>query len=230
MIPKRVEDLRGTVFGKLTVISYKGTTSCSRKRHRWEVQCLCGRKKTLTRCNIKKNLTGCGSCLNPVEDMGDYIRVDVSTETYPNTYTILDKECKYLFESVRWSAYRKTSEGLTYVSTNSRNYKSTELHNVVNDTPEGMHTDHISGNTLDNRKENLRTVTPQDNTRNSSRSKNNTSGITGVSLKADGTYRAYITVNRKQIHLGNFSDKIRAIVARLTAEMKYGFHKNHGRA
>ena len=33
----------------------------------------------------------------------------------------------------------------------------------------------------------------------------------------------------KQIHLGYFDDKKDAIAARKAAEVKYGFHKNHGR-
>ena len=41
--------------------------------------------------------------------------------------------------------------------------------------------------------------------------------------------RAAIKVDGKQIHLGHFTKKALAIVARSEAEIKYGFHKNHGR-
>lgn len=52
--------------------------------------------------------------------------------------------------------------------------------------------------------------------------KNSTTGYKGVSYqKKLGTYRAYITINRKQIHLGSFPTIEEAIKARKAAEEKY---------
>ena len=52
--------------------------------------------------------------------------------------------------------------------------------------------------------------------------KNSTTGHKGVSyLKKTGTYRAYITINRKQIHFGNFATITEAVKARKAAEEKY---------
>lgn len=52
--------------------------------------------------------------------------------------------------------------------------------------------------------------------------KNSTTGHKGVSFMPQyGTYRAYITVHRKQIHLGCFRDIADAIKARKAAEEKY---------
>jgi len=59
---------------------------------------------------------------------------------------------------------------------------------------------------------------------------NNTSGVTGVYWnKRDRKWQAMIKVNNKQIHLGYFEGKTEAITARKIAEIKYGFHPNHGK-
>jgi hypothetical protein len=51
----------------------------------------------------------------------------------------------------------------------------------------------------------------------------NTSGVTGVNwLKKNKKWRAYITVDNKQINLGSFENKEDAIKARKDAEIKYG--------
>ncbi len=90
--------------------------------------------------------------------------------------------------------------------------------------------DHINGIRTDNRISNIRLVTPADNQRNQSIYKNNTSGVMGVSwIKAEGKWRAYIQVNGVKKHLGYFNKKELAIETRKNAEIKYGFHANHGK-
>ena len=90
--------------------------------------------------------------------------------------------------------------------------------------------DHINGVKDDNRIENLRVVTSVENARNAAISKNNTSGVMGVRWYEDKSkWRAVIQCNGKSIHLGYFTSKDDAIAARADAEVKYGFHENHGR-
>ncbi|WP_422383304.1 HNH endonuclease [Roseibium album] len=90
--------------------------------------------------------------------------------------------------------------------------------------------DHIDGNPSNNRIENLRDVDAVGNGRNQKRRNTNKSGQMGVCPTKDGEqWRAYITVKGKQIYLGHFRNKDRAIAARKSAELKYGFHPNHGR-
>jgi len=64
--------------------------------------------------------------------------------------------------------------------------------------------DHIDGNTLDNRKCNLRLATPTENARNSRKAKGKwTSRYKGVSWsRVDRRWRAEIRVNGKIVYLG----------------------------
>lgn len=90
--------------------------------------------------------------------------------------------------------------------------------------------DHIDGNGLNNKWDNLRNVTPQENLRNQKLNAKNTSGQMGVWLiKKRQKWCAEIKVNSKKIHLGTFARKSEAIKARKHAERKYNFHPNHGR-
>lgn len=73
-----------------------------------------------------------------------------------------------------------------------------------------VHTDHINGDGLDNRKNNLRIVTPSQNQHNSKRRTDNTTGFKGVSKRKDGGYRAYLFFNGKQIYLGGAKTTIQA--------------------
>lgn len=90
--------------------------------------------------------------------------------------------------------------------------------------------DHINGVRHDNRWSNLRSVTHQENSKNSQRKRNNTSGVSGVYWSADrGKWQAQIKVNYKMLYLGRFNDFNEAVAARLEAEERHGFHPNHGR-
>ena len=91
------------------------------------------------------------------------------------------------------------------------------------------HMDHINHIRSDDRWCNLREVTQQENNKNKTMQTNNTSGVMGVHWKkAISKWGAKIVVNKKQIHIGYYSSINKATSARKAAEVKYGFHKNHG--
>ena len=67
--------------------------------------------------------------------------------------------------------------------------------------------DHINGNGLDNRKENLRLCNSTQNAANTGLWSTNTSGYKGVRLqKRTGKYEAYIIIKNRPNHLGTFTD------------------------
>jgi len=82
------------------------------------------------------------------------------------------------------------------------------MHRIVNQTPEGLQTDHIDRDKLNNRKSNLRTVTHQQNAMNQTSYKNSTSIYKGVWWdKQRNGWQAQIGHNGKHTCLGIFSNE-----------------------
>lgn len=79
------------------------------------------------------------------------------------------------------------------------------MHRVILSTPKGLLVDHVNGDRLDNRRENLRNCTFVDNARNAKRHASNASGFKGVYWnKREKKWKGHIRTNNKSIHLGYF--------------------------
>ena len=90
--------------------------------------------------------------------------------------------------------------------------------------------DHINGDPSDNRIENLRDVTRQENNKNKCKPRNNKSGHIGVYwFKRGEKWQARIEVNGVNKYLGLFNVLEDAVEARRIASIKHGYHANHGR-
>ena len=93
---------------------------------------------------------------------------------------------------------------------------------ITNIDPTEKDIDHINGNSLDNRFENLRLATNADNNKNKKKHKNNKSGYKGVSWhKRIKKWQAEIQVNNKQIPLGYYTNKFYAALVYARAAKKY---------
>lgn len=86
--------------------------------------------------------------------------------------------------------------------------------------------DHINGNTLDNRKQNLRPCSHSENMQNCKKYINNTSDYKGVNF-INNKWLARIQVNNKRIFLGYFNTPEKAYEAYCEASKKY--HGEFGR-
>lgn len=106
---------------------------------------------------------------------------------------------------------RWMKESIGYVK--STKWQSVRLHRFIMNAKYGDIVDHKNCNKLDNRRENLRFATKAQNAINKNIKSNNTSNYKGVALMHKKYIRAYITVNRKQIHLGIFKTKEDAAIA-----------------
>jgi hypothetical protein len=85
--------------------------------------------------------------------------------------------------------------------------------------------DHIDGDKLNNRIDNLRVVTRKQNMENQSKPfKNNLLGVKGVKRTKNGKFQARIRSNSKLVHLGTFLDIESAQDAYMRAAAKYHTH------
>lgn len=94
----------------------------------------------------------------------------------------------------------------------------------------GEEIDHINHIRDDNRAVNLVKKKHLANGRNKSKAVNNTSGATGVYwIKKLQKWRSAIRVDDILMHLGTFDSFEAALASRKEAEIKHGFHENHGK-
>ena len=143
--------------------------------------------------------------------------------------TIVDEENFEKLSKYKWCALKKGANG-KYGHTAVRNVlnKHTRksdmilMHRLILNCPIGKQVDHINGDQLDNRKQNLRICTPSQNQHNKPKNRNNTSGFKGVTWsKSCNKWQSAICVNGKMIFLGVFSEKIDAYYAYCEASKKY---------
>ncbi len=138
---------------------------------------------------------------------------------YGSHEIILDDDID--FSILRGLHIQRNPGGNFYAKIRVKN-QNKRLHRVLINAPNDKTVDHINGNTLDNRKINLRLCTNSENLRNSKKRKTNTSGYKGVSFcKSCKKYIASITLNYKKIRLGYFEDKKEAAIAYNMAAIKY---------
>ena len=127
-----------------------------------------------------------------------------------NDYDILAKYSWYSNESSTTPyAYRSR-----WISGENRSVEIPMHHVVMNCVGRGEEVDHINGNGLDNRKENLRFVTRAQNNWNQKPRNCTSSRYKGVSWNKRREYwESYIQVNNRKHHLGSYQNEEMAALA-----------------
>jgi hypothetical protein len=125
--------------------------------------------------------------------------------------------------SLSWhivSAGSKKYLGHNFKSKGKRSY--IHLHRFIMQAPPGTYVDHINGDTLDNRKANLRLCTNAENVRNAKKKSGvHSSAYKGVCTNKHGKWVAQITVNYKNHYLGTFETEEQAHSAYCEAATKH---------
>ena len=209
----------GKKYNRLIVLS-KDTSRTYRGRFVYYLmKCECGNIRSYRIYDVVSGrIKSCG-CYNSDRSKKNIISFDMESYDYGVMYVndikiLFDKEDYDSIRTYRWSVNKNR------VMSTSRN--RILLTHLIMFPPNGMVVDHINGNTLDNRKQNLRICTIAENNKNHKIYNTNTSGTTGVYFdKQNNKWSAQIYINGKVKRLGRFADKEDAINIRKEAEKKY---------
>lgn len=150
----------------------------------------------------------------------DYAEIEITNRKNETTKVIIDLDDVDKVKQYNWCILKS---GYVVNGTNGL-----YLHRYIMDCNTNEVVDHINNDKLNNKKSNLRVCKQSDNAKNKSKSKKNTTGVTGVYIdKRTGKYYAIIQYNYKQIYLGTYETIEGAIEARKQAEIEYfGEYRN----
>lgn len=231
----------GEKYNKLTIIDFIGkrddTTSSGLF---YECKCDCGSSKIIksTLYDLKSSdIKSCGICnvvssktKNKISKSKKKHNTFIEHDLYMEGFTENGKS--FIFDKDDFNRIKDINK---YITINSLNYVlfsdkkngDFQLHRFIMglekyDKKLDIIVDHINGNTLDNRKENLRICHRSKNPKNSSIYKNNTSGCKGITwMKRLNKWQVSIQVDKKSIYLGIYDNLNDAIEVRKQAEIKY---------
>lgn len=219
----RKKDMTGQRFGRLNVIKDSGKRI--HKEVVWECLCDCGNTCYVTGYSLRAGKTkscGCYAIDRVIETSKKETKFDLNNFPWGVGWTsntddifIFDKEDYDKIKNYCWSL-----DAYGYIMTRIKG-KTVKLHRLIMgvDDP-SIFVDHIKHDKKDNRKNRMRLVTNQQNTKN--RIPKNESGVSGVNYdEKRGAWIANITHNYKNIYIGTYDSMEDAIKARLEVNGKY---------
>lgn len=224
----RFEDLTGKQFGRLKVIKHLGRVSIgsgNQYSQLWECKCECGNSCKANSRDLKSSNTKSCGCIQGetlrLNNLNEYdLSGDYGVGFYADGSTFMfDLEDFPLIKDYTW---HRSGSGYAMTTHQTETIRMHRLLLGLSNHTKSEEVDHKNHDRSDNRKQNLRVCTHQENMYNRVTPSNNTSGHIGVSYnRRNGKYRAYIGCYGKTISLGEYNTIQEAIESREDAEKKY---------
>ncbi len=124
-----------------------------------------------------------------------------------NRYAIIDKEDLHLIQGYKWTWTGKYVRATTKTG-------GVYLHRIITGASKGSDVDHKNGDTLDNRRENLRVCSRSENSANQKRMRGGSSKYKGVTFcKTRNKWVAKIMKNYKTVFIGRYKTEENAALA-----------------
>lgn len=141
-----------------------------------------------------------------------------------NKTSLVDDEDYELVSKYKWCASKDHNRDKYYAKSRNKEgdwHKSVLMHRLIIDVSPEQQVDHINGNGLDNRKENLRICNSSENQQNSScaRGKSKYKGVTWN--KNENLWLVRIMYKGKRLFLGYYKNEIEAAKIYDKAALKY---------
>ena len=158
---------------------------------------------------------------NEIRKYEDHAEID-TYDSHGNVVStfILDLEDVNKLENKKWRTVFKLNK--PYLFTGNQKSERIYFHRLIMNPSEEQQVDHISGNTLDNRKSNLRLVSIQENMCNLKKKKNNTSGVRGISFdKRKNRWTVDFTYKKQRYYMKTFELIEEAVYLRYLLEKHF---------
>ena len=221
------DDLTGKTFGRLLVLEQSDDYISKNGKHfaRWKCQCQCEKHTIIYVCgsDLKNGHTKSCGCLNrekiiernkklkynKYKNCGDYF----IGYTRKGEEFYIDKDDYEICKKYTWW-YNQQG----YVETRV-NQKRVFMHRLLTNCPDDKIVDHINHCPNDNRRLNLRVVTPSQNVMNTKTRCDNKLGVKGIVKRPEcNRFEVHIGKDGKNYYLGLYDNIADAIQVRKEAE------------